>query len=776
MNTKAVAVALMAVLLIAGGIYLLAGNEEQDIETGGSITTNDQITVSFNANGGNNAPKPQTALYNAIIGLPTNCTRSGHILTGWNTSADGSGTSWMPGDHYTVSDNITLYAQWTAQDKFFDPDAPKTATVNTTYEYTPGIDTSIFWSDAFRDGFNTNNEEGRRSWSALNKYPAYLSGLNETFSCTNVATGKEVSWLTYEIFNESSGGYTHTKGIKFTGTAPSTPGVYLVDFTAISKAMHYKWYITVGDQTSKEYTISFDANGGSQVPGSQSNICYNNLITLPGSGHSKLPTRANYTLVGWEGSNGTVYALGGLYPVTSDTTLKAKWSANANVIVFDTGGAYTSSGSTAFVTYTGSPVSMIDSSNITKTGYKLLGWYKSSLPSRVYNTDYTLESVTGYTVMCAYWVPNGTSTVKITFDANGADSASIVQEIEASKYAVTPVMGFNRSGYELKGWNTSESGGGTHYDLGKEIKVSSNTRLYAEWTSTGGSTNNYRVYFDPNGGNGGPSSQYVAYGDTAYEPSSKPVKPGMAFIGWSLTGENDSLFNFNNTPIHSTTTLKAVWLEQFTLSVSDRKVTVTISNEFREYISINKTVIDWGVSGLQNTEITTYAATSPDMEPGASGTITVTCTASGGKQYTSSKTFSIGTLEGSITIIFDAESTGGHGITALEYMPGSEMTLPKPGGSYYRDGYTLTGWALNQTQYKTHNVGDKYIVTEDATFFAVWTEGVITNSYTALAGIFAIIAGCCILGALKHGWLAVIALIAVILAAIFAHLGGILIW
>ncbi|WP_161934669.1 InlB B-repeat-containing protein, partial [Lactococcus lactis] len=42
-------------------------------------------------------------------GVPT---RSGYTFTGWNTSADGSGTSYAPGADLTLSNDTTLYAQW----------------------------------------------------------------------------------------------------------------------------------------------------------------------------------------------------------------------------------------------------------------------------------------------------------------------------------------------------------------------------------------------------------------------------------------------------------------------------------------------------------------------------------------------------------------------------------------------------------------------------------------------------------------------------------------
>lgn len=42
-------------------------------------------------------------------------TRPGYLFTGWNTTADGSGTAYFPGDQITIQRDLTLYAQWEAE-------------------------------------------------------------------------------------------------------------------------------------------------------------------------------------------------------------------------------------------------------------------------------------------------------------------------------------------------------------------------------------------------------------------------------------------------------------------------------------------------------------------------------------------------------------------------------------------------------------------------------------------------------------------------------------
>ena len=73
-------------------------------------------TISYNANGGSGAPSSQTKDGGIDITLSgTIPTRSGCIFTGWNTKADGSGTSYASGATFTGNANTTLYAQWDFQ-------------------------------------------------------------------------------------------------------------------------------------------------------------------------------------------------------------------------------------------------------------------------------------------------------------------------------------------------------------------------------------------------------------------------------------------------------------------------------------------------------------------------------------------------------------------------------------------------------------------------------------------------------------------------------------
>ena len=71
------------------------------------------VTLSFDANGGSGTMAAQTFEAGVSQAIAANAfTRSGYTFTGWNTNADGSGTSYTDGQEITLTQDITLYAQW----------------------------------------------------------------------------------------------------------------------------------------------------------------------------------------------------------------------------------------------------------------------------------------------------------------------------------------------------------------------------------------------------------------------------------------------------------------------------------------------------------------------------------------------------------------------------------------------------------------------------------------------------------------------------------------
>ena len=113
----------------------------------------------------------------------------------------------------------------------------------------------------------------------------------------------------------------------------------------------------------KDFTVTFDSDGGSAVQ-----ACQGEVKTEP------IPTKDGMTFVGWflEGKEERI-----AFPFTpdKDVTLKAKWEdAQGDTVTFDTDGG-TAVASVNGVVQT-SPVT-------TKQGYKFEGWYISHTNNKV---------------------------------------------------------------------------------------------------------------------------------------------------------------------------------------------------------------------------------------------------------------------------------------------------------------------------------------------------------------------------------------------------------
>lgn len=74
-----------------------------------------EVTITFDANGGTGTMEAQTVTSGETAALTANAfTRDGYTFSGWNTAADGTGTSYADSASVTLDADTTLYAQWTA--------------------------------------------------------------------------------------------------------------------------------------------------------------------------------------------------------------------------------------------------------------------------------------------------------------------------------------------------------------------------------------------------------------------------------------------------------------------------------------------------------------------------------------------------------------------------------------------------------------------------------------------------------------------------------------
>lgn len=78
-----------------------------------TVTDSDKVAITFNNNGGSGEMTQQKVNINMPTAIKANTfTNSYWYFAGWNTQADGEGTSYADGASITLSAPITLFAQW----------------------------------------------------------------------------------------------------------------------------------------------------------------------------------------------------------------------------------------------------------------------------------------------------------------------------------------------------------------------------------------------------------------------------------------------------------------------------------------------------------------------------------------------------------------------------------------------------------------------------------------------------------------------------------------
>lgn len=139
----------------------------------------------------------------------------------------------------------------------------------------------------------------------------------------------------------------------------------------LNKTMYASTSYTILKKDS--YKITFNANGGSGSPSSQTKW-YGESLTLS----STKPTKTGYTFKGWSTSSSATsatWSAGGKYTRNESNTLYAVWQANTYTIKYNANGG---SGAPSNQTKTHNKTLILSSTKPTRTNYNFEGWSTSS--------------------------------------------------------------------------------------------------------------------------------------------------------------------------------------------------------------------------------------------------------------------------------------------------------------------------------------------------------------------------------------------------------------
>lgn len=388
----------------------------------------------------------------------------------------------------------------------------------------------------------------------------------------------------------------------------------------------------------KTYTVSYNANGGTGAPSSQTKT-HDVTLTL----RTTTPTRSGYTFKGWSTSSSATtatYSAGGSYTANASATLYAVWQANpiTYTVSYNANGG---SGAPSSQTKTQNVTLTLSYTKPTRSGYTFQGWSTSSTAtSPIYYAggSYTANaSATLYAV----WTQNPPTTYTISFNANGGSGApsSVTKTSGVTLYLPSTIP--TRFNYTFLGWSTSSSATTATYSAGGSFTQNSNTTLYAVWEYDPAT---YLVYYNANGGSAAPSSQIKTYDVALTLSSVEPTRSGYNFLGWSTSSSDTSATYYPGDiyTINASLTLYAVWEKanyEFSISgltISDSEpyrygeITVKVRTDSWDKVNpysdipvqlyydgrlMSTKYVDYAAYGVANLTFTLYVGDTPGYRP-----------------------------------------------------------------------------------------------------------------------------------------------------------------
>lgn len=341
----------------------------------------------------------------------------GWDFVGWNTKADGSGTSYKDGQEVVNLASkqdavVQLYAQWEPSTfrVVFDPNGGETPTP-------------------------FSEKEGEQN-KPIGEMPT-----------------------------------TKRKGYTFIGWFDSkNADAKKVDENTIIRnkltTVYAHWELN-------SYSITYDYDGGTPVSNPTSYSVETDTFTL------KNPTRTGYRFDGWTGSNGTTpqQTVTIKKGTTGDLSYTANWTPIFYTVEYNGNGA--TGGSTASSSHTYDKPKQLTKNGFTNSNHMFVQWNTKPDGSGVaYRDQEVVENLTttnGATVtLYAIWEQK---EVTLTFDPTGGSEVPPIIRFAGDKMGTLPET--ERKGYTFLGWYTEKTGG-TKLSS-SSIVPAQNRTYYAHW-------------------------------------------------------------------------------------------------------------------------------------------------------------------------------------------------------------------------------------------------------------------------------------------------------
>lgn len=411
------------------------------------------------------------------------------------------------------------------------------------------------------------------------------------------------------------------------------------------------------------------------------------------------PIRTGYVFSGWEDGNHKDVANGDV--ISSNITLRAKWTLETYKITYDLAGGALQEGEGNPDSYT------IESDSFTlqnpvKDGYLFDGWMGTGLTDTK-NSVTVSKGSAGDRAYTAVWTKKAPKTYRVTFAINNnnlplQDVLSVVKEGDKAEYSFTD----SHDGYEFLGWYDKAEGGNKL----EEIVPTSDMTVYAHWKLI-----SYQLAYDLDGG----VFQDGAVHHSSYTIETQdftlpvPEKDGFTFEGWKegesapqktiairkgSTGNRSFTAVWKENATHTITLKAGNGDKDSAIPVKDQKTAGTLPSPKREGYRFDGWFTEkTGGNKVTGAEVITKDATYYGHWTAIS--------------YHISYDLSGGVLDGENPSSYTVEDS---------------FTLKNP----TKDGYIFAGWKQNESADIQKNVTIEKGTTGDLTFLAVFEKD---NSY-----------------------------------------------
>ena len=548
-----------------------------------------EYTISYHANGGSGAPSSQTKIHGETLTLSSaKPSRTGYTFQGWSTSYTATTATYAPGASFTRDADTTLYAVWKANPLNISASASSMSLVlgGTESQTITVTKSGTYTGNNGRCTFSVVADDSNIvsfSWGNINGQSAPLTITGKNAGSTTVT----ISLIDYDTKE-----YLKSCTVSVTVTASSYSVSYNANGGSGTPASQTKYHgtnltLTSSKPTGKAYTVTFNGNGGTLVSNSKT-------VTKEFTGWN---TKSDGT--------GTSYASGGSYTANTSATLYAQWgdaifgggqAPSRDGYLFD--GWYASTS----VSSDGRPTGQryLWNTPITKDVTLYAMWVKND--SLLYG-DYDRNGVVEFadiTSLNRYVLGKIAPTYnmqefllradldrdgEVTSDdidiANDLRLGSIGQSDLARDYALSSVSNKPQTTYQY-GEEVNTDGleivlyfdGGTAYYISEGLSVTgydpytlgkqSLTVHFYQFTATYDVNviqKEYTISYNANGGDGAPAVQTKKHGSTLKLSKTIPTRFGYNFKGWS-TSKSDTNVRYQPGDSYATESnlaLYAVW-------------------------------------------------------------------------------------------------------------------------------------------------------------------------------------------------------------------------